>query len=293
MIKSMTGYGRGKAKHKTLGRCVAEVQGVNKKYSEVHVSLPYGFMSLEADIKGLINKHVCRGKISVFISFSLSKHKKNNVYIDKDLVKQYVRSLRSLKKELNIGGQLDINFVTRIKDVFCHAEEQIDPKTVLPILKQALSKAIVSFTKMRQNEGKALAKHIKEIISSIENCLVKVEKAIPRIQKQNKARMLKKIREMGLDVGNNDERVQKEVAILSERSDVTEEIVRAKNHLHAFRGLLSKNDAVGRTMDFLVQELLREINTLGSKTSQNGITSHVIFIKGQIEKIREQIQNIE
>ena len=289
----MTGYGRGEAKNKDYGSLVVEVQGVNRKYCDIHIHLPHHLLILEQEMRKLIQEQVARGRINVFVSFTMNVARKANVHIDKELVRQYFSTLQGLKKELKLKGDLDLSLVAGLKDILVQSEVTIDPQAVWPTIEKALNLALKNFNQTRKEEGTGIAKQITGLLTNLGKRLEKIEIVVPKLTKQYKERLVNRIRELGVNISDADERIQKEVAILAEHIDITEELQRSRAHLAAFQELYNKDDVVGRTMDFLVQELLREANTIGSKAMHTEISADVIFIKSQLEKIREQIQNIE
>ncbi len=292
MLRSMTGYGRGEAKSREYGMLVVEIQGINRKYCDIHVHLPHQLLSLEPEIRRIIQKHIARGRINVFVSLS-SDARKGKIHIDKTLIKQYLRTLKGLKKELKLAGELDLNLIAGLKDIIIQPGVELNPNLAWPPMERALTEGIKKFNETRQKEGAGIARQMKTLLADIKIYVDKIEKIMPRLADHFKERLLHRIREAGVNISDQDERVQKEVAIMAENEDISEELQRSKAHLKTFAGLFNKNQVVGRTMDFVSQELLREVNTIGSKALHTEVSPHVIHIKSQLEKIREQIQNIE
>lgn len=292
MFKSMTGYGRGEAVCREYGRFGVEVHGVNRKYCDIIVNIPKHLLVLESKIREIVQSEVTRGRINVFVAQpkELRGHK---LFINKELAKQYFRNIKSLKKELKLKGELDISLITGLKDIITYSEPEMDPRKVWPALEGALKEAVKGFNQMRVKEGITIARQIEKPLCEVEKRLEKIEGIVPRLVEHFKKRLENKLREAGISVSHSDERVQKEVAILSEDIDITEELNRMRSHIGQFRSLVKKHQAVGRTLDFLLQEMMRETNTMGSKAVHTEISTHVVYIKAQLEKIREQIQNVE
>lgn len=292
MLRSMTGYGRGEAKSKEYGILVVEIQGINRKYCDIHVHLPHQLLSLEPEIRGIIQQHVARGRINVFISLSPDENK-GRIHIDKELAKQYLRTLKGLKKELKLSGELDLNLIAGLKDIIIQPGLDLNANLAWPVVEKALYMAIKKFNQTREKEGAGIARQLKELLTDIRADIEKIGELTPQLADHFRERLFSRIREAGVNIVDQDERVQKEVAILVESEDISEELQRAQAHLKVFSGLFNKTEVVGRTMDFVSQELLREVNTIGSKAMHTTVSPHVIQIKSQLEKIREQIQNIE
>lgn len=293
MFKSMTGYGKGEATSRSYGRFTVEIHSVNRKYCDIIINLPKPLLVLESKMREIIQNEVIRGRINVFVSQPKKAYGGHKVFIDTDLAKQYFRSINSLKKEFKLKGEPDIGLITGFKDVVSYLELEMDPRKVQPALEQALKKALKGFNQMRIKEGMTIARQIENPLCDIEKRLEKVETKVPEIIEHFNNRLLARLREASISINHTDERVQKEIAILAEHMDITEELNRMKSHIGQFRSLVEKHEAVGRTLDFLLQEMMREINTMGSKAVHTEISIHVVYIKSQLEKIREQIQNVE
>jgi uncharacterized protein (TIGR00255 family) len=288
----MTGYGRAEIKDKVFGEYFAEVQGVNRKYCDININMPKHLLSLETKVREIVLKFATRGRINVFVGQKKSCGK-NTVNIDTALVKEYYKALGKIKKELKIGGAIDISLLAGIRDFITLSEDESAPIKVWPVIERVLEEALQKFQSMREKEGTAIGRQIEDSLKDIEKRVSAIEVVVPSLLKGFKERLETKIREVGIAISDKDERIQKEIAILSEKTDITEEIHRMKSHIVQFRALVKKNEPVGKTMDFLVQEMMREINTMGNKAIHTEISANVVYIKSILEQIREQIQNVE
>lgn len=292
MIKSMTGYGRAGVKDRAYGEFFVEIQGVNRKYCDININLPKHLLMLEPKIRDVIQAHVTRGRINIFVG-QPKGYELHRLDINANLVKEYYGILKRLKKELKLKGELDINLLTGLKEFLIFSEPEIEIQRVWPIVEKALKGAIKNFQIMREKEGATISRQIEEPLKDIEDRITEIEHIVPHLVGSFKERLENRLKEVGLTVNHADERVQKEVAILAEHIDITEELNRMRSHITQFRSLVKKDEPVGRTMDFLIQEMMREMNTMGSKAVHTEISTHVVYIKSQLEKIREQIQNVE
>lgn len=292
MLKSMTGYGRSGARDRTNGEFFVEIQGVNRKYCDININLPKHLLSLEPKIREVIISHITRGRINVFVG-QPKGYEPHKLRINTNLVKEYYGILKKIKKELKLKGELDINLMAGVKEFLVFSEPEIEPQKAWTVVEKALKGAVRNFDIMREKEGATISHQINGPLTDIDTRITDIERTVPQIIGNFKKRLEDRLKEAGLTIGNTDERIQKEVAILAEHMDITEELNRMKSHLGQFRSLMKKNEPVGRTMDFLIQEMMREMNTMGAKTVHSDITTYVVYVKSQLEKIREQIQNVE
>lgn len=291
MIKSMTGYGRGQVLIHNKGILV-EIKSVNHRYFDFSCRVPrmYGF--LEGKLKSAVSSFVSRGKIDVFVSIDLTESETLAVKLNTNLLESYLRVFNQLKNDYNIVDDASVMGVCKIPDVCIIEKEQIDEESIWNDVNEALQLAAESFLKMRIQEGSRL---YQDLVARGEYILQQVEKIdneSPRIEEEYTKRLTDRITQM---MGNSiDEgRILTEVAIFCEKISITEEIVRLRSHFSQYFSMLLSDDPIGRKLDFLIQEMNREINTIGSKSSDVEITRTVVDIKSEIEKIREQIQNIE
>jgi uncharacterized protein (TIGR00255 family) len=289
----MTGYGRGDA-GKDGFKFTVELNSINRKQSDISINLPKELIELESRIRDEINAHLSRGRINVVVAFHRSNAKaEDQVELDMGLAKAYHRAIQKLQKEIKLNGSLTLDTILRAPGVMKLAETTVDAESVWPHVEAALRKAIGGLVKMREKEGKFLANDLSERLSLLEGGLELIRKTAPEIITRYREQLHARIKEAGLDVSLDDERLVKEVVFFADRADISEEITRLSSHLKQFRDCLKSNEPVGRTLDFLAQEMGREINTIGSKANAAKISQQVVKMKAELEKIREQIQNIE
>jgi uncharacterized protein (TIGR00255 family) len=289
----MTGYGRGDA-GKDGFKFTVELNSINRKQSDISINLPKELIELESRIRDEINAHLSRGRINVVVAFHRSNAKaEDQVELDMGLAKAFHRAIQKLQKEIKLNGSLTLDTILRAPGVMKLAETTVDAESVWPHVEAALRKAIGGLVKMREKEGKFLANDLSERLSLLEGGLELIRKTAPEIITRYREQLHARIKEAGLDVSLDDERLVKEVVFFADRADISEEITRLSSHLKQFRDCLKSNEPVGRTLDFLAQEMGREINTIGSKANAAKISQQVVKMKAELEKIREQIQNIE
>jgi len=279
--QSMTGYGRGVA-----GNIKVEARSLNHKNLDIQIKLPSFLFSYENEIRKLIKSRFQRGHIEISITKPESDIVK--IKINKPLAMEYYNALVSIKDELSLQGDIDINVLASYRDIFCLEEEaKIDE------LNKAVETALSEIEKMRIEEGRNLVDDISVRIQLLSRYINDIEVRRNAIITDTKQRLYERLKEFLGDITIDESRLIQEAAILIERADITEEIVRIKSHLNHAVEVLKSGDTIGKKMDFLVQELRREINTTGSKTNDVEIVNNVIDMKHEIEKIKEQIQNLQ
>ncbi|MFN2507970.1 MAG: YicC/YloC family endoribonuclease [Chthoniobacterales bacterium] len=288
----MTGYGRGEADHGGVKFSV-ELNSVNRKQSDIVINLPREFAELEPRIRQAINAQLSRGRTSVFVSSQESANGARKLALDTALARSYHDAMRALQKELSAPGEITISTILQAPGVMRFSENEIDPNQAWPALERALSAALAELIKMREREGKHLAKDLIQRLKIIRREIKSVRSLFPDVVKKYRAALFERIEKAGLDLPLEDERLLKEISIFADRSDVSEELTRLESHLAQFAHHLRKNEPVGRTLEFITQEIFRELNTLGAKANDAGISQHVVACKAELEKIREQIQNLE
>jgi uncharacterized protein (TIGR00255 family) len=289
----MTGYGRGDCA-KDGFKFTVELNSINRKQSDISINLPKEFVELEPRIRDEINAHLSRGRINVVVAYHRSSTKaEESVELDVALAKAYSRAIQKLHKELKLEGALTLDTILRAPGVMKLAETTVDAEAVWPSVETALRKAVTGLVKMREKEGKFLANDLGERLGLLETGLELIRKSAPEIVKRYREQLHARVKEAGLEIPLDDERLLKEVVFFADRCDISEEITRLASHLKQFRDCLKSNEPVGRTLDFLAQEMGREINTIGSKANAAEISQQVVKMKAELEKIREQVQNIE
>jgi len=293
MIKSMTGYG--KAESTIDGRTyTVETRSLNHRYLEVVLRLPGPISSLETTIKRKIGSCFSRGRIEVAIRLdTVSEEAINKYELNLPLLQNYYKLLQQIRQELGIQGEITLDNLTGFRDIFVSSEEEPQLERINQNVDIVLSEAMALLTAMRQKEGELLLADLEERVNNIEILLLYIEKRVPLAIRNSKFRLMERIRELTEGIDIDETRLNQEIAIMADKSDISEEIVRLSSHLHQFREMLESDDAIGRKMDFLIQEMNREANTIGSKTGDLDISRNVIEIKSEISKLREQVQNIE
>jgi uncharacterized protein (TIGR00255 family) len=292
MLKSMTGFGRGEGET-TLGKMVVESRSVNHRYSDINIKLPRRLSLFESRIKEIIRVQVSRGRIDVTLRLDSLGEEKVQLTVDLELAEQYYRVLRDLKERLQLKDEITLSLLAGAKDLITAKEElgDIEPywQEILPVLRQSLK----NMDDMKRIEGESLTKDLQQRLKTITEQLQMIKQQFPLRLKAFFNRLQDRLRSLLEGMATDPLRFQQEIAFLAERSDITEEIVRAESHLDQFRSLLEGNDPVGRKMDFLLQEIHREVNTVSAKANDAEISQRVVEIKSELEKIREQVQNVE
>ncbi|MDG5470232.1 YicC family protein [Jeotgalibacillus sp. ET6] len=291
MVVSMTGFGTGTAKVNDLSVTV-EIKSVNHRYLECAIRVPREHVYLEEYAKRLIGQTINRGKVDVFISLAGSGAADRSLSIDWDLADAYFKYANQLKDRYNLRQEVPISYFLENPDLVSIKEAHINRDEVEPVVETALKQALDSLQSMRTAEGKELEKDILHHLHSFKLCTDKAAGLNPAIVSKYHTRLEKRIKEFA-DGQIDENRLLTEVAVFAEKTDVTEEFVRLTSHLNQFQNALSFDGAVGRKLDFLTQEMNREVNTIGSKANDAALVSLVVEMKSSLEKIREQIQNIE
>lgn len=291
MVKSMTGYGR--CESLAHGKKITvEIKSVNHRYLDLSVKLHSSYAFLEDRIKKEVQKVVSRGKVDLYLHIENQEGEKT-IAINEGFAKNYYAALCQLKKSLGLPGRIDVALLSRNNEIFQYQKPEEDPELLWNDVKQVLDSALADFVAMRGREGERLAEDLNERGAFILSIVEQIEEQGPRIVKDYEDRLSEKIREVLADTQMDESRVLTEVAIFADRVSFNEEVVRLKSHFKELSNLLSKDEPVGRKLDFLIQEMNREINTTGSKCNDIVVSRLVVDVKAELEKIREQIQNIE
>lgn len=297
MIRSMTGYGRGIYQDETRTVTV-EIRAVNHRYCDIFVKMPRRFSFAEDKIKNAVKNGLSRGKIEVGVSVDCIGESDTDLRLDKELAKRYYDALQELSSTLDLGDaeeQISLSLVAKMPDVIKSVAAEDDEEAWVKCLLDATDKAIADITKMREVEGAKLVEDIAmraDIIADIRN---KIEVRAPELEKEYYTKFKARIEELLDGVAEvPEERVALEAAVFADKANITEELVRLDSHINQLREFLKGNDeSIGKKIDFLIQEMNREANTIGSKSNDKEITSYMLNLKAEIEKIREQVQNIE
>jgi uncharacterized protein (TIGR00255 family) len=291
-MRSMTGYGRGEVDHGGVKLSV-ELNSVNRKHSDIVVNLPRDLAELEPRIRQAINEKISRGRMNVLITLQESANSARKLALDTSLARSYHEAMLTLQKELSAPGEITIGTILQAPGVMRSPEHNIDAAEAWPVLEQALAAALAELIKMREREGKHLAKDLIHRLKVLRQEIKGVRASYPDVVKKYRTALLERIEKAGLNLPVDDERLLKEIAFFADRSDISEELTRLESHLAQFAHHLRKNEPVGRTLEFITQEIFRELNTLGAKSNDAAISQHVVACKSELEKIREQIQNLE
>ncbi|MCX5836967.1 MAG: YicC family protein [Deltaproteobacteria bacterium] len=294
MIKSMTGYG--KAEAVLAGRkFLIEMKSVNHRFLEISLRMPGMLLPLEGEIKKRIGEQFSRGRIEATLRMDGDGNAENEgrFTLNLPLVRNYHALLRQLKEELHLGEEITLAMMAGFRDAFVPAETVQDPATLWEGISKILAEAIRTLTEMREREGESLKRDLTGRLDLISDCLEGIAGRAPQVVQDYQKRLSDRVRELTGGMVVDEARLLQEVAIMAEKSDITEEVVRFRSHIGQFTDLLAGADAAGRKIDFLIQEMGREINTIGSKSGDAGISRSVIEIKSELAKLREQVQNIE
>ena len=291
-LKSMTGFGEGAAAAEGI-RVVVEISSVNRKQLDIHVSLPRNLVTLDAQVQQLIRSEFTRGRVSGIVRVDATEGFAGSVKVDEKLAAQYVEGIRKTARKLKLADDLGAESIARLPGVVTIDQDNLDADHVTTVLETAMTAALRGLAKMRVAEGKVLATDLRERLGLLENAAKAIGKLAAGVGSGYREKLFLRLKEAGLDDLAGDERIVKEITLFADRCDISEELVRLKSHLAQARGLLRSSEPAGRTLDFLCQELFREINTVGSKANEVEITRHVVAFKTELERIREQVQNIE
>lgn len=291
MIRSMTGFGRGE--YENEGRkYVVEIKAVNHKYSDVNIRLPRFFNNMEDLIRKRIASVISRGKIDVFVSFENYSGKGTNIRINRELAKQYINELKSLSDETGLEFNVNLIDISKLPEILKLEETNEDEDEIESELMMAVDVALAKFIDMREIEGKKLVEDLEKRIHLIEKKIKEIKKYSGTLVEEYIEKLQTRINEL-LKTEVDETRLMQEIVFFSDKSSIEEELTRLDSHISQFLKLIKTDSPVGKKIDFLIQEINRETNTIGSKANCLEITNRVIEIKTEVENIREQIQNIE
>ncbi|HZT21521.1 MAG TPA: YicC/YloC family endoribonuclease [Verrucomicrobiae bacterium] len=293
-MKSMTGYGRGECARDGF-KITVELGAVNRRQAEISVNLPRELEMLEAPVRDAINARIARGRITARISLHTAEGRQSaRAHLNAPLAKAYAAELGRLAKQLKLAGGVTLDHVLRAPGVFQSDEELADAEKILPAVKQALAQALDALVNMREREGAHLERDLAARIRRMRQSVQKIRKQAPRTAENYRRQLLERIQAAGLEhIAPDDERLLKEIVLFADRSDISEELTRLQSHFQQFDDCRKSREPVGRTLDFLAQEMNREINTIGAKANDAAIAREVVTLKAELEKFREQAQNVE
>ena len=287
----MTGYGRGQLSGGGI-QVLVEIQSVNKRQTEILTNIPPVLASLENEIRGKIAQAVGRGRILATISVTRPASDLQPA-LDRHLASLYLRQFKQLQKELRLPGEITIETILRSPGVVSSSEKGLIDASARPVVESALDTALQQLIKMRAKEGVNLHKDLTRRVKSILRAIAKIRKRRPEAIKRYREVLLERIKKVDLEIGIADDRLAREVALFAERSDFSEELTRLESHLDQFVETTNKQESIGRTLEFISQEIGRELNTLSAKANDAEISQIVVHCKAELEKIREQVQNVE
>ena len=293
MLRSMTGFGRGE-NNDGIRNFTVEMKSINHRYNDIIVKVPKHISYLEEKIKKEVKKHITRGRVEIYIGLEYVKDIEMEVKVNIPLVQSYKNALEKIGTELNIDSNLNIDLITKFPDILKTERKEEDEDEIWNSLKEGIRIALEELIAMREEEGKLLSNDIKEKTDKIESLINDIEERAPKVVLEYKEKLENRINELLENKYDIDEsKLANEVAYFADKTGIDEEIVRFNSHIIQLRKSLESKDSIGRKLDFMLQEMNREVNTIGSKVGDIEITNKVVDIKTELEKIREQIQNIE
>ncbi len=291
MIKSMTGYGYGYSFKDDVGIGM-EIKSTNHRYLDIFFRVPKELQFWEENIRSKIKEKVNRGHLDIRVTIESMPEEVYSISVNRPLVIAYYEALNNIRDLLELEGKIKLEHILNFKDIFETQDRLADDERMSSVIEESVEEALKNLLAQKAKEGGNLENDLKERCEKIQDYASAVNEKIPSIQERYREKLQQKLKE--LEGGNFEEdRILTECAIIAERSDITEEIVRVKNHLQLFRESLEATGAIGRKLDFILQEMFREINTIGSKAGDSEISGYVVVMKAELEKMREQVQNIE
>ncbi len=291
MIKSMTGYGKSNMS-KNLREYQVEIKSVNHRYLDVSVKMPRSLSYLEEEIKKAVSSKLTRGKVDVFITFNNNSLEGRDIKINTEIARMYIKELRNLAESEGIVADIPVTEISKLPDVLTIQNNQ-DDETIKNELLEVSSKAIDNLVDMRKVEGEKIAQDLLIRIQDIEEKVKKISSLSTGLIEEYVVKLNTRIKDLLQDQEIDEARLAQEVVIYADKCSIEEEVTRLNSHIYQFRELLNSNEAMGKKLDFMIQEMNRETNTIGSKANNLEITNEVINMKTQLENIREQVQNIE
>ncbi len=292
MIQSMTGFGRRQAPWQD-GSVTVEMRSVNHRFLEIACRLPRPLSQLEDAFKKVIQQRCTRGRIDITVTVQAGKGRAGSVNLDQALAKQYHQAFLTLKKSLKLSGSVDLALMAGLRDVVSVSDQPTEDPKLAALVQQLMAKALTDLEGMRTSEGKALAEDMRTRVQAIRGHKDLVEARTPLLAQEAFDRMKARVEKLLGSEIPDPPRLHQELAVYADRGDITEEIVRLGSHMIQFDQMLNRTESVGKTLDFLLQEIGREVNTIGSKANDAEIAGHVVQMKAELERIREQVQNVE
>jgi uncharacterized protein (TIGR00255 family) len=288
----MTGYGRSEVRHAHLALTV-EARSVNHRYLDIALRYPRIYAPLEARMKQRVSAYCTRGRIDITLVPQESTDTRRALLLDHTLARQYYDALQRLQESLGLPGTIDLNLIASLRDVFRVEEASADVENDWDIIAQGLDAALQALQMMRRQEGEVLSRDFSQRLQAMAQQSQSIRQRVPQVVVEYQQRLEQRVKELFAQFEFDPNRVAQEAIMFAERSDITEELTRLDAHMQACTRLLSSAEAVGRKIEFLVQEMHREVNTIGSKSNDTVIAHSVVELKGELERMREQSQNIE
>ena len=291
-MQSMTGYGRSEVRHAHLALTV-EARSVNHRFLDIALRYPRLYAPLEARMKQRVSAYFTRGRIDITFVQQESPDTRRALSLDHTLAQQYYDALQRLQESLQLPGTVDLSLIASLRDVFKVEEASADVESDWDIIAQGLDAALQALHHMRQQEGETLSRDFHMRLQAMAQQLQLIRQRVPQVVVEYRQRLEQRVKDLFAQFELDPNRVAQEAILFAERADVTEELTRLEAHIQACTPLLSSSQAVGRKIEFLVQEMHREVNTIGSKSNDTAISHSVVELKSELERMREQIQNIE
>ncbi len=291
---SMTGYGRATAEN-TLCSITIEMKSINNRYLDIYVRMPRQIMRLEEKVKDMIKQEIQRGKLDVFVTLILKDGVDKKLTLNRRLAEEYITIAREVENQFSLSGGIRTMDLLKFPDVIAVAENEFDEQEILELLNTATRQAVSEMVEMRKKEGQALSKDISARCKILSENILHIESFADTLEEEYQEKLMEKMTVLLQKMSQNidEQRIIQEAAILADRSSITEEIIRFKSHIAQLLDSLEKSEPIGRKLDFIIQEMNREVNTIGSKSDKIDILDKVVILKSELEKIREQVQNIE
>lgn len=292
MTRSMTGFGKASGDYN--GQTVTvEIASVNSRYLDCILRLPPAWLALDTIVKQTVRKHISRGKLTVNVNRKRGESGAKRIHFDGAVATQYLEAAKEIASMIGTYETLSLNVLAQLDGVLYQEEPEDDLIALEPIVVEVVERALANLDEMRSNEGRALAADLRQRVDMLRQGVAVIEARLPELNSLYEQRLRARLSELKAEAGLTEERIAIETAIMAEKSDVTEEVVRLKQHLSHVDEILDSREPAGRKLDFLFQEIHREVNTLGVKTRDANVAKDIIALKAEIEKMREQIQNVE
>ncbi|MEW6113491.1 MAG: YicC/YloC family endoribonuclease [Thermodesulfobacteriota bacterium] len=292
MINSMTGFGRGREGNSDV-EVISEVRALNHRFLDVSFRLPRIYAAFEPHLRKIVAEYISRGKVDVSVQRYGTAGSIMDVTVDYDLAERYYQCLEKLKSTLGLAGDVTVTEMLTLKEIVSPHEREDQIEKELALAEKSLREALDGLNSMRKTEGEATWNDIRSRLSAIRELAERIAPLVDQVPAQARARLERRVQELTGGMELNEDRLMQEVALIAERADVTEELTRLQSHVDQFLAFGREGSPLGRKLEFLLQELHRELNTLGSKSASTDIAAHVVTMKAEVEKIREQTQNLE